>query len=183
MIHFNQNRLNLFIYFQVIPSPAARSMKLQWDHMYLLQCGLLCVGSTLELRFQGRLPMYRHCCSIFKWRTNEYSNARLCKYTTSNFLVNFSGYYALKLKKLSGLLNYLSCQDHQKQLTSNQLLYCSNKTCLGHAINELKRPACLIYQAVEQSLHETAINIFLLLSYSIFLEVPLIKYYFSNDSG
>ena len=24
-------------------------MKLQWDHMYLLQCGLLCVGSTLEL--------------------------------------------------------------------------------------------------------------------------------------
>ena len=58
MLHFKQNRLNLFIYFQVIPSPAAWSMKLQWDHMYLLQCGLLCVGSTLELRFQGRLPMY-----------------------------------------------------------------------------------------------------------------------------
>ena len=56
MLHFKQNRLNLFIYFQVIPSPAAWSMKLQWDHMYLLQCGLLCVGSTLELRFQGRLP-------------------------------------------------------------------------------------------------------------------------------
>ena len=30
-------------------------MKLQWDHMYLLQCGLSCVGSTLELKFQGRL--------------------------------------------------------------------------------------------------------------------------------
>ena len=41
--------------------------------LYLLQCGLLCVGPTLELRFQGRLPMYQHCCSIFKWRTNEYS--------------------------------------------------------------------------------------------------------------
>ena len=56
MLHFKQNRLNLFIYFQVIPSPAAWSMKLQWDHMHLLQCGLLCVGSTLELRCQGRLP-------------------------------------------------------------------------------------------------------------------------------
>ena len=27
-------------------------MKLQWDHMYLLQCELLCVGSTLDLSFK-----------------------------------------------------------------------------------------------------------------------------------
>ena len=52
-------------------SQSSWSMKLQWDH-------IIC---TLELTFQGRLPMYRHCCSIFKWRTNEYSSARLFMYT------------------------------------------------------------------------------------------------------
>ena len=36
-------------------SRSSWSMKLQWDHMYLLQCGLSCVGSTLELKIQGRL--------------------------------------------------------------------------------------------------------------------------------
>ena len=73
MLHFKQNRLNLFIYFQVIPSPAAWSMKLQWDHMYLLQCGLLCVGSTLELRFQGRLLLSLQRSSLEQMNSRSFA--------------------------------------------------------------------------------------------------------------